>query len=144
MRFQGTVFSQILIKVGALFSFCGGPLILCEMLKPRVGTNVAFGVCFLPIALMIFGALCLDDPGVGGTKILLVRLGLIGSLMALAMHGYGAFILAAATARRPDHALYVIGLFIGIPTSIGFAYLAKQWLDRVRAPKDSFSPLEPR
>jgi hypothetical protein len=36
------LFQQSMIRVGALFSYCGGPLIVCDMLKPRLGTFLAF------------------------------------------------------------------------------------------------------
>jgi cell division protein FtsW (lipid II flippase) len=156
------LFQQVLIKLGALFSYCGGPLIVCEMLKPRLGMFLAFAVPFVPILLMIFGAESLFDPspqrqGVAPGRlryesdsddwlrweILSVRLGLIGALLTLMMHAYGAWSLAT-TPPRPDHGLYVFGIVVGIPLAGVYAHAARRWLNRAGSPQDSFSPVEPR
>ena len=43
------------VKIGALACYCGGPLLLSDVLKARYGTPFSFGVTFLPILLMFFG-----------------------------------------------------------------------------------------
>ena len=152
------VFQRTLIKLGALFSYCGGPLILCDTLKPSLGKFMAFAVTFLPILPMIFGAESLFDPipprRVGsrngsiledgtGWGVRVVQLGLVGALVLLVMHGYGAWILAT-TLPRPDQGLYMFGLAVGIPMAGVYAYAAQKWLSRVRAPQDMFAPIEPK
>jgi len=115
-------------------------------------------VTFAPIVLMISGTESLfgpsprrrgrtrgyeSDTGDGaGWEILMVRLGLVGAVVTLLMHGYGAWILAT-TAPRPDHGLYVFGLVVGIPLAVGYVTSARRWLNRARAPQDMFSPIEP-
>jgi hypothetical protein len=148
------------IKIGALACYCGGPLLLSDTLKARYGTPFAFGVTFLPIVLMFFGTDPLMDRaprrGAGDTLArgepvsherldwgtLFVRLGLVGALVTLGMHGYGAWALATMP-RRPDHYLYLVGMIVGIPLAGAFVVAAKRWLRRVRASRDVFSPIEP-
>ena len=158
-----TLFQQSLSKIGALFSYCGGPLIVCDLLKPRLGTFLAFVVPFVPIVLMIFGAEALFDPSPPRQRIapgpfnrdefesdtgvrwgiLFVRLGLIGALLTLMMQGYGTWFLAT-TPPRPDHNLYVLGIAVGIPLAVAYVYAAKRWLNHVGGPQGPFSPVEPR
>lgn len=47
-------------KLGGLFSFCGGPLRLADRLSPEIG-GWAFALAFLPVGLMIFGAMSALD-----------------------------------------------------------------------------------
>ena len=155
------LFQHTLIKLGALFSYCGGPLLVCGMLKPRLGNFLAFAVPFVPIVLMIFGAEPLLGPSprrqvvAPGSSpepvpddgvpwgIVFVRLGLIGALLTLMMQSYGAWLLAT-TPHRPDHNLYVFGIIVGIPLAGVYASLARKWLNRIGVPQDPFSPIEPR
>ena len=43
----------LLFKLATLFSFCGGPLLVCELLKPRLGQDPAFVVGMAPVALVL-------------------------------------------------------------------------------------------
>jgi len=130
MRFRDSPLPEILIKVTALLSACGGPLVIYGFLKPRLGVPVAFGICFLPIALMIFGTLFMDIDGIGAFQARFVRLGLAGALLALNMHLYGVYVLATAAARGPDDGLTIVGIIVGIPTSAVYIYLTRRWLSR--------------
>jgi hypothetical protein len=156
---------HLLVKLGALLSFCGGPLILLEVMKPHLGTEASFGVAFLPIVLMIVGSPSLrredllpeslGKRGMDGTakipgferpwlwEIRFVRLGFCGALIALVMHLYGAWILATTTVLKADRGLCVVGLTVGIPVAVGYAYSASRWLKRVAEPAADSSPIEP-
>lgn len=156
---------HLLVKLGALLSFCGGPLILFEVMKPRLGTEASFGVAFLPIVLMIVGSPSLRGEDLlpesrrrhgmdGGTmtsgiqrpwlwEIRFVRLGSYGAMIALIMHVYGAWILTTTTILRADRGLCVVGLIVGIPVAVGYAYSANRWLKRVTEPAADPSPIEP-
>ena len=161
---MGCVMSELwygVIKIGALACYCGGPLLLSDVLKVRYGTPIAFGVTFLPILLMFFGT----DPLMDRTSrrgardsltqgepvshegvdwgVLVMRLGLAGALVVLGMNAYGAWLLTTMP-RRPDHYLYVVGVVVGTPLAGLYAFAAVRWLRRVAAPRDIFSPLEPR
>ncbi|MGH7725697.1 MAG: hypothetical protein ACREOU_09730 [Candidatus Eiseniibacteriota bacterium] len=157
-----TELKYALIKIGALLSYCGGPLILTDMLKLRIGTPLAIALTFAPIVLMIFGVESLFDPSPRRRErirsvpsqqgpvpeegvrwaVLFVRLGLAGALVTLLLHAYGAWSLATMPAR-PDHGLYVFGIIVGIPLAGWYAYSARRWLSGAGAPEDPFSPIEP-
>ena len=132
-----------LIKTAALWSYCGGPLILVGVLKPRLGIAVAFGITFLPIVLMILGAPYLAEDRTLRWEGWSVRPGLYGAWMSLTMHAYGAWILATATTRSLDFRLYVSGLAVGIPVAGWYAISATRWLNRVRGPQNDPTPIEP-
>jgi len=168
-----------LIKIGALISYCGGPLILSDSLKPRIGTPLAFGATFAPIALLLFGIMALADSAWTGPRaeradpepplpgeqappvepsgtvpdlvgwgdearhgILMVRLGVVGAVLTLLMHGYGAWTLATTTARA-DSGLNLVGLVVGVPMAGGFLYLARERLSRVRSFHVGTSRIDP-
>jgi len=76
-------------------------------------------------------------------EIRFVRLGLYGALVALVMHLYGVWILATTTVLRADRGLCVVGLTVGIPVAVGYAYSASRWLKRVMQPTADPSPIEP-
>lgn len=161
---NGPVMSELwygFIKIGALACYCGGPLLLSDVLKVRYGTPFSFGVTFLPILLMFFGTDPLMDrssrrhardflnqgepvshEGVDW-GVLVMRLGLAGALVVLGMNAYGAWLLTTMP-RRPDHYLYVVGMVVGTPLAGLYAYVAMRWLRRVAAPQDIFSPFDPR
>lgn len=149
-------FRYLLVKLGALFSFCGGPLILCEMLKPRIGTTMAFVVTFAPILFMIFSADSLFEgpwrpPATPGSQpkkgvqwgIVFMHFALAGALVTLLMHAYGAWILASPP-PRPDRGLNLFGLVVGIPIAVAYIYFARRWLERATTPDDPFAPIEPK
>ena len=168
-----------LIKIGALISYCGGPLILSDLLKPRLGAPLAFGVTFAPIALWLFGSMALaesawEGPRAGSANrelpapgelaapmepsgtvpdlvgwgdearhgILMLRLGVVGAVLTLIMHLYGAWTLATTTARA-DSGLNLVGLVVGAPMAGGFLYLARKRLSRVGAFHVGTSPIDP-
>jgi hypothetical protein len=131
------------IKIAALLSYCGGPLILADVLKPHLGVPVAFGVTFLPIVLMILAAPSLEGRSWRWDG-LFVRPGIYGAWMSLAMHAYGGWILATAAVRSLDFGLYVVGLIVGIPIAIWYVISANRWLSRVEAHRNDPTPIEPR
>lgn len=143
-----------IVKIGALISYCGGPLILSDSLKPRIGVPLAFGVTFAPIALLLFGIMALADSPWTGPRaeradpeapshgILMVRLGVVGAVLTLLMHGYGAWTLATTTARA-DSGLNLVGLVVGVPMAGGFLYLARKRLIRVGAFHVGTSRIDP-
>ena len=147
---------HLLTKLAALFSFCGGPLVLCDVLKPRIGVGMAVVVTFAPILFMLLMADELfDGPPVRSAVqdpapkrgvrwgILFMRLALVGALATLLMHGLGAWILAT-NVPRPDGGLTWFGIVVGIPIAAAYAYFATRWLDRAAPPADPFAPIEPR
>lgn len=108
----------LLFKLATLFSFCGGPLLVCELLKPRLGQDPAFVVGMAPVALMAYGALTMRD---GDDSRVVVWLGAIGAVVVLAFNLFAAWHLGTHSAV-PDAGLISFG--IGIGWIAGMAYLA--------------------
>ena len=135
MAFKETGFNLLLIKIVALLSFFGGPALLVDRLKITLGVNAAFILCFLPVALMILGVLYMAEEAPGPVDKFLVRLGSCNAWVVLAVQLWGGWILFYAP-ERPDHTFYVTGVLVGTVSSIGYAYSARQWLQRAVESED--------
>lgn len=156
------LFQSGLLHIVALLSYCGGPLLVADLMKPHTGMPLAFVVTFLPVLLMLFGIFALHQSGWTSRarragagfpepgelavavqpsstvadllgwgddarhEILMVRLGLVGAVVLLFLHAYGAWSLASAPG--PDSGLHRIGLIVGLPVAGGYVYVARRWL----------------
>jgi len=119
------------LKIGSLFSFCGGPLFICDLLKPRIGTLPAFLITFLPVGLMVVAALFMDDVH-SRWLFPLVRAGRLGVFVVLGMHVY-AIACFAGGVRVPDQVLHYIGIAIGLVWTAYFLRASRRWARRIEA-----------
>ena len=111
---------EALLKISALFSYCGGPLFIADLLKPRLGVYLPFVITFLPVGLMVLGALCLDFETRDRWSLAAVRAGRRSLYIVLGMHFYALWCFACGT-RVPDQSLHYLGIAVGLAWS--FAYL---------------------
>lgn len=118
---------ETVLKIAALFSYCGGPLFIGELLKPRFGAGPAFLVTFLPVGLIVIGALCLDDTR-NRWSFAAVWAGRLGLYIALGMHLYALWCFVNGT-RTPDQSLYYLGIAVGMVWSIVYLRAARRWSD---------------
>jgi hypothetical protein len=118
---------ETVLKIAALFSYCGGPLFIGEILKPRFGAGPAFLVTFLPVGLMVIGALCLDDTR-NRWSFAAVWAGRLGLYIALGMHLYALWCFVDGV-RMPDQSLYYLGIAVGMAWSIVYLRAARRWSD---------------
>lgn len=115
-----------LLKITALFSYCGGPLFVGELLKPRLNAVVVFLITFFPVGLMVAGALCLEDDLRSRWSRAAVSAGGKGLYLVLAMHLYalGSFLNGA---RVPEQGLYYLGIAVGVIWSVLYLRAARRW-----------------
>jgi hypothetical protein len=135
------------LKIAALLSYCGGPLFIADILKPRLNMGLAFSMTFLPILLMLLGAFCLGDPTHGPWSSRLVRGGRLGLFIVLGMNLYaiGRFVDGV---RVPDQSLHYIGIAVGVAWSVAYLRAARRWTSSAGGqshPGDrpSTEPIEP-
>jgi hypothetical protein len=114
------------LKIAALFSYCGGPLFIGELLKPHIGVKPTFLVTFLPVGVMVLGALCLDDARNRWSNAA-VWAGRQGLYIVLGMHLYALWYLVNGI-RVPDQSLYYFGIAVGAVWSIAYLHAARRWM----------------
>ena len=118
---------EAVLKISALFSYCGGPLFIGELLKPRLGVRTAFLITFLPVGLMAVGALCLDDTR-NRWSIAAVWAGRQGLYIVFAMHLYALWCFLDGI-RVPEQSLYYLGIAVGMVWSMAYLRAARRWSD---------------
>lgn len=131
------------IAMVCFLSSIGGPVILYDQLKPRLGGDVAFCVVFAPAGLMMLGALDWAEHRGGARNVWWLRLQLLGTMIVLLMHLGGSVILAIGKVARPDQVVNIAGIVVGIPLTILVFRSVYEKLDRPGSPRGESSPLEP-
>jgi hypothetical protein len=116
---------EALLKLAALFSYCGGPLFIGELLKPRLDAKLGFLITFLPIALMLIGALFLSDMRDRWSSAA-VWVGRLGVCIAMGMHLYALWRFANGT-RVSEQSLYYLGIVVGVAWNIAYLRAARRW-----------------
>jgi len=136
---------ELAVKLAALFSYCGGPLYVADLLKPRIGTESAFLITFLPVGIMVLGAFFMDD---AGSRWLhpVVRAGRLALYVVLAMNMYAIWCFALGV-RTPDQVLHYIGLAVGAAWAVYYLRESRRWArktDALNAPDPTTpKPIEP-
>lgn len=132
-----------LFKIAALFSFCGGPLLVSDQLKPHFGTPVAFLVTMTPVVVMLIGALFLEDDVEDRIARAAVWWGRQGLYVALAMHAYAIWRFAHGL-RVSEQYLYYGGIVVGLIWSTVYLRTGRRWVVARSKPLDrDGSPIEP-
>jgi len=135
------------LKITALFSYCGGPLFIAELLKPRFDKVMVFLVTFFPVLLMILGALLMDDDTASRWSAAFVRAGRWGLYVVLIMHAY-ALACFINGMRVSEQGLYYFGITVGVGWSIAYLRAARRWVSSPENPAQpgdhtSAGPIEP-
>ena len=120
------VIGEAALRIAALFSYCGGPLFIADLLKPRHDTRWVFSLTFLPVGLMVMGAFYIDDDLRDRWSFRVVQAGRLGLYLALAMHLY-ALARFIDGVRVPDQPLHYIGLVVGAAWSVAYLRAARRW-----------------
>ncbi|MEC7986128.1 MAG: hypothetical protein VX278_13270 [Myxococcota bacterium] len=119
---SGHSFRFLVLKLAALFSFCGGPLYWMELFEK---SGVVFAIGFAPIALMILGILSLVEDSPSPLRTRIVFLGLLGAI-TLFLESVLALSMLAVNLQGEDVSLTVIGCCTGIAASVFYAYRTYQ------------------
>lgn len=124
----------LLLKLGALNSFLGGPLYCVDAWTPRFGSAFAFALAFAPLALLLYGELSLNDERDRWNTWAIVG-GLVGTAALVVMNLIVAYLLLGA----PDHplrGLHTFGIVLGMFVSALYVRSARRWLrDEHDAPR---------
>jgi hypothetical protein len=103
----------LLLKLAALFSFCGGPLVLADLLKTHMHKDVAFAIAFAPSVALIFGVHSLWEAKPDRWDTAMVLFGAVG---AAALVGMNAFAISELIGGRDraDEGLISLGIGVGL------------------------------
>jgi len=116
---------EAVLRIAALFSYCGGPLFIADLLKPRFGVVPVFLITFLPVGLMVVGALCLDFETRDRWSLAAVRAGRKSLYIVLGTHFYALWCFAGGM-RVPDQSLHYLGIGVGVLWSIAYLRAARR------------------
>jgi hypothetical protein len=135
------------LKIAALFSFCGGPLLVSHQLKPRFGTHVAYLVTIAPVVVMLFGAFFLEDDVEDRIARAAVWWGRQGLYVVLAMDAYAMWWFAHGL-HVSEQWLYYTGIVVGLIWSAVYLRAGRRWVvarnrSAGKPPERDGSPIEP-
>ena len=117
----------LLLKLTALFSFCGGPLLLADSLKTYLDKNIAFLIAFLPTVALIFGAYSLWRAVRDRWDTAMVLFGGVGAVALVAIDIFAVMELANGP-ERADAGLIKLGIAVGIAFVTFYAYESRKFL----------------
>ncbi|MBT3218041.1 MAG: hypothetical protein HN348_03040 [Proteobacteria bacterium] len=124
----------LIIRLASLLSFIGGPLYLCDLLKPYLGELPAFVIAFSPVGFMALGALSLGDNDRDWLSSLAV-LGGLGGAGALTIENIltiGYFMTGAA---HPNQWMISFGIAVGLGAVAAYTHLALSFFRRQSTPE---------
>jgi hypothetical protein len=138
---------EAVLKIAALFSYCGGPLFIADLLKPHLGFGLVFWMTFLPVLLMVLGAIGLDDDARNRWSSAAVRAGHLGLYTVLGMNAYALWCFVDGV-RMPDQSLHYLGIAVGVAWSLAFLRAARRWASSAggsshAGDRASTEPIEP-
>jgi hypothetical protein len=111
---------ELAVKLSAFASSLGGPLYVFDLLAPRVGSKPqAFAIVFLPVALLIVGALSL---GLERERLerFLVRAGRVGAWLLLLVDAFASWQLFVVGVPYPNRSLVAFGILVGVLGSAAY------------------------
>ena len=123
-----------------IFSFCGGPLLVADLLKPHFGDASGL-VAMAPLMVVLYGAfplMALMPPIDSPRRSKLDGYGVLAGLVAVMVVGLmNAFALwqFAVGADHPNRSLIIWGIAIGTALSVAYVHLARRYLHLPPAPQ---------
>ena len=138
---------ELALKLAALFSYCGGPLFVADVLKPHLPSGLPFLLTFLPVGVMVIGALCLDDDTHSRWSRAAVWAGRQGLYVVLVSHVCAIWCFAMGV-HVPDQGLHYFGIGVGLAWSVAYWRASRRWLLSARrsagtSDSSSTEPIEP-
>ena len=124
--FRSFPWQLLLLKLAALFSFCGGPLVVADSLKTQMDKDAAFAIAFVPIVGLIFGAYSLWESLPDRWDNAMVILGALSALALLGMNMFAVLDLIDDP-ERADAGLIKLGIAVGVVTIAWYAYASHRF-----------------
>ena len=121
-----------LMTLGGLWSGCGGPLLVIDLLKGRLGVLTALLIGLLPIGLMMMGALHLESGPGDRLGRRFVELGRVSMYVMVGMQLYGIWLILRGL-QSPALPLYCTGIAVGLVSAWAYQVAATRWIARDRA-----------
>jgi hypothetical protein len=115
------------LRIAALFSYCGGPLFIADLLKTHFSMGPVFLITFLPVGLMVVGAFFLNDDVRDRVSFALVWAGRQGLYIVLGMHLYALWCFVHGVCV-PDQRLHYLGIAVGAAWSVAYLHAARRWV----------------
>jgi hypothetical protein len=119
-------FATLALKLSALFSACGGPMVVMDALKPTLGDPLHFVVGFAPVALAVMGAFSLALDEHDAPARFFVAAGLAGVVAVAATNVYAVVRLVRGPPPA-DAGLVVLGIVVGTLSGIGYVARYRTW-----------------
>jgi hypothetical protein len=116
----------LLLKLAALFSFCGGPLVLADSLKAHMDKDPAFAIAFVPTVALIFGVYSLWEAVPNRWDDAMVILGALGATVLVGMNVFAVFELITSP-ERADGGLIKLGIAVGIVFVAYYAHASRRF-----------------
>lgn len=133
----------LVIKLAGLLSACGGPLLVMDRLKGRLGSPAAFLIGFLPIAFMMMGAFHLTSEASDRWARRAVELGRLGMYIMVGMQLFGIWLILGGL-RSPALPLYYTGITTGLLSALAYQWAAARLIARDRATSAGSGPPDHR
>lgn len=116
----------LLLKLGALFSFCGGPLVVADSLKAYVHKDIAFAISFAPSVALIFGVYSLWEARPDRWDDAMVISGAAGAATLAGMNVFAIVDLVGGSVRA-DEGLITLGIGVGLVFAAFYAYASHKF-----------------
>lgn len=130
--FRSFPWQVLLLKLAALFAFCGGPLVLADALKTQMDKNVAFAIAFLPTLGLIFGVWSLWEPAPNRWDNAMVTVGALAAVALLGTNVYAVLELMNDP-ERADAGLIRLGIAVGVVFVAYYAHASHKFFASRRA-----------
>jgi len=115
---------RLIVKLGALLAFTGGPLYMVDLLRVGWGQKPAFLLAFTPLALLIFGLLTIaEEDELGGFGRVVVLAGAAGAA-GLVIQDIFALTELARGVVHPNTTMILLGSIVGIGVVATYGALA--------------------
>ena len=114
------------IRLAGLLSFCGGPMVVADALKPSLGNPAHFLVAFIPVGLLVGGMAGLSDHPVRSVSRGAAWAGLAGLLILAIMNVFGVTTLLHDPGRG-DAGLVALGIAVGVLVSVVYPVAFVRW-----------------
>jgi hypothetical protein len=118
---------KVFVQISGVLLFCGGPLVLIDLLTGYVHIGVAFAICLAPVIGMVIGASAIKESRRSAMNRGSVWLGLAAAALLLAINLFAINQLAYGP-RREDSSLIVLGIVVGVSLVGLYFHAARNFL----------------